>query len=451
MKNLLLIISLLATVMTNAQESHIVLQKGNGTNFIPTSLRDKGDAALHIYSGKTIDLYDNEISFMRSIEADSIQIEYLASTRREREVTGVECDAIIKVEELTEVYRNYIPNFDEMTRSEKIEAIIKHEENYSGTRSTSSILVTEPQEGITLFCNREYSNNFFAYHYFGEKYPKTGIMLDEEEKVFRFNAIYQFTYTEWGDYKEEYDTLSNKGVLQARYIDTDDNNSTGSAFYITQTLFDQDDRYEYIRPVYIAVDGDDAPISAYPSYSETPETSESKYFEKILASAGIEIVKDNGEVLSSVAFGDNYEMIGDLTTLSGYVVKTGTDITILKMGEYRYMTFDTAKEEEEGFCIYKHFYKIDNITNSIKQVKEPTLIKVVPAVPEKNNAFQVEVDSNSGGKIIINSAQGTQKQQESIAPGRNIVNIEATEQSGTYIVTQIESGVVTATKKIFIK
>ena len=452
MKKIVFIISAIIATVVSAQESHVTVQKGFGTNFIPASLRSNTHAALHIYAGKTIDVYDNDISLIKNIEADSISVEYLSATARERQITGAICSEIIKGEELTDIYRNYIPSFDSLTRNEKIDAIIKHEENNSGTRSTSKIILFEPHEGITFFGNREYSYNFFASTYLGEKYPKGGIMLDEEEKIFRFNALYEFTYSEWGEFQNEYQTLSGKGALLAQYIDTDNNSSANVTFYITQTLFDQDGEYEYIRPVYTAC-SEDTSIDVYlpSSYSEIPITSEGENFYKNLAISGIEIVKENGKVLHSITFDDNYETIGDLSSISGNIVKAGTDITILKMGEYKYMTFDTTKEDENCISIYKHFYKIENITSTIKQVKAPALIKITPSIPDKDCPFQIEVDCNHEGKIIINSTQGLQQQQENINSGKSIINISAIGKSGTYIATQIENGTITETKKFFVK
>ena len=82
MKHILLLISVLITTIMSAQENHIVLQKGSGTYFIPTSLRNGNNACLHIYNGKSIDIYDNEIALTNSIDADSISIEYISSTTK---------------------------------------------------------------------------------------------------------------------------------------------------------------------------------------------------------------------------------------------------------------------------------------------------------------------------------------------------------------------------------
>lgn len=452
MRKIFFVVLILNFIITNAQENHITLLKSSGINFIPADMRDSSNAALHIYNGKTIDIYNNEIALTKSIKADSISIEYQSANIREREVTGAVCTEIIKGEECTDMYRNYISIFDELTRKEKIEAIIRHEENHSGTRSTSPIVVTEPQEGVTFFSHRGYEYNFFAYSYLGERYPKTGIMLDEEERVFRFNALYEFTYDEWGDFKKEYQTLTDKGLLLAKYIDTDKNNSTGSTFHITQTLFDKDEEYEYMRPVYITTNSEDIPTTTVPSPSETPKTSEGESYHKILAISGIEIVKENGDILHSITFDDNYEMIGDLSIISDQILfKSGVDITILKVGEYRYMTFDVVKKEENSTFIYKHFYKIDNITNTIKQVKAPALIKVIPPIPRKDTPFSIEIESNTEGKIVINSAQGIQQQQKNILPGKNTVNVESVEKEGVYIVTKIENGNITESKKFLVK
>lgn len=451
MKKIIFIISAIIATVVSAQDYHVVLKKDLGTNFIPAELRERNNASLHIYNGKTIDIYNNEISLMKSLEVDSISVEYLSSTTREREISGAVCTEIIKGEELTDIYRNYIPSFDSLTRNEKIEAIIKHEENYSGTRSTSRIVIFEPQKEITLFCSSgDFSGVFFASTYLGEKYPTGGIMLDEEEKIFRFNALYEFTYSEWGEYHNEYQTLSDKGVLLTQYIDTDIDSSTSGTFYITQTLFDQDEVYEYIRPTYTTI-SENNPIVSTPSSDETPITSEGECFHKILAVSGFEIVKENGGILYSITFNDSYKTIGDLSMISNYIFKAGADITILKMGEYKYLTFDTTKEEETGIGIYRHFYKIDNITSTIKQVNAPALIKIIPSIPDKNTPFQIEVDCNSEGQIVINSIQGIQQQQKSIVPGKNIVNIDTIEKEGIYIVNKIENETITDTKKFFIK
>ena len=449
MKKIILVISAIIATAVSAQESHIILQKSNGTNFIPAELRDGHDTSLHIYNGKTIDIYDNEISLMRSIEADSISVEYISSTTRERELTGAACTGIFKGEDITHIYESYISNFPDLTREEKIEAIIRHEGNYAGTRSTSDIIVMEPEEGVTLFGNRQYEYNFFGYHHLGTQYLRAGIMLDKDERIYRFTATYEFTYSEWGEYKNEYQTLSDKGVLLTQYIDADDNSSAGVTFHVTQTLFNQDKGYEYIRPVYTPTD-EEIPSSVTTDY-ETPITTEGETYYRKLAVSGIEVVTEDGEVLNTVTFDEYYNIIGNLSTTSGYIIKAGADITVLRMGPNRFITFDTAKEEDGNINIYKHFYRIDNGANSIRQVNAPALIKVIPAIPDKNLPFQIQVDSKAEGKIVINSIQGTQLQQKDITAGKNILNINPAGNAGAYIVTQTENGMVTDCKKIIIR
>ena len=451
MKRLLFIISAIIATAASAQECHITLHKSMGTNFIPARLRDDSNASLHIYNGKTIDIYDNEISLMKSIEADSISAEYLSSMTRERELTGAVCTEIIKDEDVTHIYETYISNFSNLTREEKIEAIIRHEGNYSSTRSTSDIIISEPEEGITLFGNRLYEYNFFGYDYLGTQYPRIGIMLDKDERVYRFGATYEFTYSEWGEYENSYQTLSDKGVLLTQYIDTDENCSACGMFYITQSLFNQDSSYEYIRPIYTPTDEERLTSSIIEGH-ETPITSEGETFYKELAISGIEIVTENGEVLSSITFDEEYKNIGDLSTVSGYVIKAGAEITVLKMGGNHFITFDTAKEDEEGNTyIYKHFYKTDNVSTRIEKVNAPKLIDVIPSIPDKERAFQIHVDSKNGGKVVINSIHGTLQQQEHITAGKNILDINPTGNAGTYIITQMENGTVTDSKKIIVR
>ena len=233
------------------------------------------------------------------------------------------------------------------------------------------------------------------------------------------------------------------------YMDTDDNNSVGTAFYITQTLFNQDNEYEYIRPVYTT--SNKTVLSEVTTDLETPKTNEGEAFYKELLFGGIEIVDSNRDVINSITFDEDYNIIGDLSSIYNNVIKAGADITILKMGEYRYITFDTAKEEDGKISIYKHFYKIDNIANRIEQVNTPVLISIVPAVPNRNEPFQIHVENNANGKIIINTIQGIKQQEEPISAGKNIVNINATNKCGTYIVTQMRNGEISNTKKFFIK
>lgn len=451
MKKFVFIISAIIATAASAQESHITLQKSIGTNFIPASLRDGSNASLHIYTGKTIDIYDNEISLIQSIDTDSISIEYLSSTTRERELTGAVCTEIIKGEDITHIYETYISNFSELAREEKIDAIIRHEGNHAGTRSTSDITITEPEEGITLFGNRQYEYNFFGYDHFGTQYPQAGIMLDKDERVYYFGATYEFTYGEWGEYRNSYQTLSGKGLILTQFINTDENSSASGLFYITQTLFNQDDRYEYIRPIYTTTDEERLSSSVITGF-EAPVTSEGETFYRELAICGIEIVTEDGDVLKSIIFDEEYKTIGDLSSVSGYVIKAGAEITVLKMGENCFITFDTAKEDEEGNTyIYKHFYKTDNISTRIEKVKAATLIKVVPPIPDKERPFQIHVDSKNDGKVSINSIQGTQQQIEYITAGKNILEINPTGSQGAFIVTQMENGTVTKSKKFIVR
>ena len=94
--------------------------------------------------------------------------------------------------------------------------------------------------------------NFFGYDYFGEKYPIQYYQC-KDNVIYCVYALYMATYTDWtstGERKEEESCDLN--VLSI-YYQNFDTQAESSGFTLSQTLFNTDDKFEYIIPRYSCI------------------------------------------------------------------------------------------------------------------------------------------------------------------------------------------------------
>ena len=109
----------------------------------------------------------------------------------------------------------------------------------------------------------------------------------------------------------------------------------------------------------------------------------------------------------------------------------GNSISIIKLGDNRFISFDTAEEEDGETSIYKHFYKINVATNSIEAVSAPVCVSVVQNTP---NTIEVDYNTDKDANAALFSVDGQKCASQVInaGTGRFRMNVNG---SGVYILT----------------
>lgn len=445
MSKIILCFSLLIPTLLNAQTDYLQMKNCSDLCFIPSEYSVDESINLHILQDDGLGIYDNNICLIKTINLPQQEFSYQSSRTRSRNVEGVERIALKRLEEITDIYISYAASenkdYAALSYEEKQILIANYDYHYYG------VAVDIRNEGdFSLIVSKEdYGDKFFYYPEYRYEYPKSGILLDKEGKVYRFRASYDYRYSNWSDYKVNYDTIKvNNNILACHCIGSQ--GSSSNSFYVSSTLFNQDNILEYLRPIYTMVD---APIYTITGESdpESPVTNDGEYSNKKLAICGIEIVNENGAILSSISFDNKYENIGNYTLSGDYIFSVGKGVSILQLGENRFISFDTVNEEEGTTSIYKHFYKIDVTTSLVEIVNTPICVKVV-----QNNANSIEVyyKTDKVTNAELYSVDGLRCASQNIDVGTGSFRMDVNSR-GTYILTISEGGTLVGTQKVLIR
>lgn len=443
MRKIVICLSLLFPLFLQAQNEYVQMKNCSNLCFIPAAYSAGDTANLHILQREGVGIYDENISLIKTIGLDSREFVFQSSRTRTRSVEGVERSSIVKVDEITKQYADFAAgqgrDFATLTLDEKKSVVIEFDRQFNAD-------VEMRTEGdFTIFISRNYiGNNYFYYHRFKYEYPKSGVLLDSDGKVYSFRAAYRYIYSTWSDYVVNFDTIrSENDILACNYIGAQGNSNR---FYVSSTLFNEDGHLEYIRPQYTLID---APVisTVIPDDPDKPITMDSEYTAKKLTISGIEIVSENGSILGSITFGKEYDEIGNYQFINGNVFAIGDGVSVFQLGENRFISFDTVDDEEGVTSIYKHFYKINLRTNSVEAVNEPACIKVFR---NDSRSIDVEYAIDNDAVAELTSLAGNKCVSQKIDAGVGNFRMSV-KSSGTYILTLNENGAVISSKKIFIR
>lgn len=193
--------------------------------------------------------------------------------------------------------------------------------------------------------------------------------------------------------------------------------------FASQTLFNGDDAYEYIQPIYdyyvtmrIEEDRD---------YDGEVDFTRTGYEPRV---TGFNIVSDNGATLQTVSFGNGL-----------YADSDDDYCKMLKIDNKHYIVCSVYEEKENGNRqYYSMLYNITPGTTGIKQVGEPIKTRVYPTVTDRNGTVTVESGGNSdtAREVSVANAAGQTLLRTTIPAGSKAVTIAANRLSqGMNIVT----------------
>ncbi len=182
-------------------------------------------------------------------------------------------------------------------------------------------------------------------------------------------------------------------------------------FSITQTLFNNDEKIEYVRRTY-----------------DLNNESRVKTFT---------IVNEDDEVLATID------------------TPADSDVSsprILKWGDRHYFAiFSYTSDHIPSYDIYL----IEKETNSVRKVNAAPLMSVIPALAERNSTVNVTLDAETvknGGELIITDSNGRTVSRSHIEAGQTSVPV-ATDRmgSGVYNITLIEKSQKVENARIIVK
>lgn len=397
-----------------------------------------------------INIYDENIDLIKSFNIlDDKKFNYtLTYNVQKRDVKNVN-----KNEDKTA-----IGNF------ESVDQWIEEQSRY-GTIDRNSFIIKEQENGDKVI-SMDYSNEpygqtneqmYYCYSYFGFQYPLR-YWIWSQGVMYQCYASYSVEYTEWTN---DGTTTKDKSIdlthLYLLGINLDNGNNFGvneNYFEVSQTLLNEDEDYEYLIPK--------CALSANnPGESMgNIDSGETWYGDRIITEqetlaegknnvvmVGFQVVSSNGNIVKDLDFSNGFEAAIESNT-AGYSSKYCA--AVITIGGNRYLAFNGWYNGKESTI----FYKIDNTSNSIKQVKiTPTTMKVKPAIVTKSSTINVSLgdDNSKGSEIVVVSMSGNKVKSVSVPKNQKEVQIPINASSGVYCVSRIQQGKINETKKIIVK
>lgn len=218
------------------------------------------------------------------------------------------------------------------------------------------------------------------------------------------------------------------------------NRTNGTYFEISQTLFNQDEDYEYLIPKYALVNSDMSSSDITADYSTTYEDivitrSTITSDKSLLAMVGFQVVSSSGTIVKEINFDDGF-----------YIVNTNRGFALLTIGGNRYITVSNGEETL--------FYKVDNQSTDIMKVKSTQgSMFLETTVTGQNSTINVTLgDANEkGSDIMVTSASGMKINSVNVPAGQTDTQMSINAPSGMYCVSRIQNGKVKDSKKVMVK
>lgn len=259
----------------------------------------------------------------------------------------------------------------------------------------------EEKEGYQLWPNTE--DRYYEFETFGKTYPYGYYYWNPEDKkiYYRIN-YYTDTYTgDWYNYDEDEGTRTIEPIY-FELNDYDNNRCVERGFSISQTLFNNDEKYETLVPKYsqreVIADERDADGDGVIDHRTI---SVGRY------PTGLSVVSEDGTELYSIE--TDFGMAG----YSDYY-------ELLKINGKLYIG-----AEDESYDNYI-FFEINRETSSIKQVAKLKGMRVSPTIAEQTDNITVELGEGSNAKeIVVVNGNGQVVKQIPVKNGERQITINA--------------------------
>lgn len=201
----------------------------------------------------------------------------------------------------------------------------------------------------------------------------------------------------------------------------DDNDNESKYFYLTQTLFNNDEAYEWLEPKLSVIDTESG---------------------KKISTPGFRVLSDNGNVVIDEDFvvDENF----------GYVDYID-DLNIITTERGVYMLFLLYNHNSDGIRL---IYKIDPESSSVKQVAVHRNIRVNPSAPHRGTAVNVDLGEPIGNnaKLSVVNMSGRTVVTQNLTPGSTEAVIDTYRfEPGVYVVVLNNGETERETTKIVVR
>jgi len=294
---------------------------------------------------------------------------------------------------------------------------------------SSYVAFTDPMGNPSCYYN-DYWGSYFKYHnIFGKEYPTQWYALIDGMvyQIYTYASFYSLAYDEesavWTRTSESIDTYTKGCASIVLYLDGIEANADDNNITISQSLFNNDDKWEYLLPEY-------GPLS--------------------ISSSSIQNVIDNGDGTVTLQ-----RQVGVGSEETGYAVynEDGTKLYNLRCtsdkGIFFYLDGDKAYYQslEDGYiCIYE----INKETGDIDLV-EKVQAKDERRLGATRGIVTVDIDAEqAGGEVVVSTTDGKVMASKKVGIGQTQIN-EHPLPTGIYVVSLLKDGRVIESEKYLVQ
>ena len=484
MKTKFTLLCLLFSVALTAQVTNLptVLQVnnegGNAISVIPKQLSYDGSNRVYIRTADDqIAIYGNDFTPVKSITITPTRYEEISITK-EREVTVTitpgELISSNVVVSWTYTYLRELYLFNEETQNyyhtynvpaswteNDMKAYL---ENHYSLNIVS--ITPHPEGGWVFVYDMEMyepdggdANNYFMVDTYGKQYPfrtylwQNGFLYDyqidyHEENVYADDEV-TFEYGEWVEVdRREYSHPITSSIGFTNY-DSDPSIQylfgIGDGVCLTQTLFNSDNKYEYLYfPHELSEENDNGhgPVSPSPDYYESGTYTEEKTFYQYSLCKSFNVMSEDGTVLQTVTFPNGFEMID---YIDAQIIQLSGECYILCQGEMN---------DSETLLIYK--INRSSVGASVEQVCAPIKVGVYPNLVNRNQTITIQLSGDNAAKtatdVEVVNMSGQVTDRQTISAGQTHTQIRANKFStGMNVVNLLQNGKTIGTQRVIVK
>ena len=298
------------------------------------------------------------------------------------------------------------------------------------------------------------AGNYYKVNLFGKKYPKSAYLWRDKYLYYEYinysdNSEYAKSYGEWREtgIRSEWEGIMDIGIGFINY-DTDPSIEyffqIGNGLCLTQTLFNNDDKYEYLQfpcesTEEISYDND-GPSNGEEYESNTYTTT--KTFYKYSLYKSFNVMSEDGTILQTVTFPNGFEMM------------EGVEAQIIQLSDEFYILCQGEMNDNATLLIYK--INRSSVGASVEQVCAPIKVGAFPSIANRNQMITIQLSGENAGNNQTNlqvvDMQGKVMNQQTIPAGQTSTTIPAHRLSNGMNLIKITQGSKTiGTEKVIIK
>ena len=254
-----------------------------------------------------------------------------------------------------------------------------------------------------------------------------------------------FEYGEWVEVKRsEYNRPRTSSIGFTNYDANPTHHymfETGDGVCLTQTLFNSDDKYEYLYfPHELSEEYDY--VDPTPDYYESGTYTEEKIFYQYSLYKSFNVMSEDGAILQTVTFPNGFQMADYL------------DAQVIQLSEEFYILCQGEMNDYTTLLIYK--INRSSVGASVEQVCAPIKVGAFPSVANRNQMITIQLSGDNAGNNQTNlqvvDMQGKVLNQQTIPAGQTSTTIPAHRLSNGMNLIKITQGSKTiGTEKVIVK